>query len=99
MTNELTTTTPAETFRAKAAEAMILAANMSLHDLVDEFLRLTDVMDASVSKNEESGYFELSETGEIAVRDRKLIVSIARARFGLTLEPFDRPSSNSSSEW
>jgi len=98
-----TTTTPADTFRATAAGALIDAAKMDLHQLVDEFQRLTAIMDGAIMDGaiteDERGYRKLNDSGEVAHRQRKLVVGVTRSRFGLSLDAYDRPSSDASSEW
>lgn len=90
--NQLTTITPADTFRAKSSGLLVEAANMPLHGLVDEFLRLTTVMDADFVTDDENPYGKLGDAGELAARERKVVIAATRARFGLHLEPFDRVS-------
>lgn len=89
----LTTTTPAEQFRAKAQGLFIDVAKMSLHELVDEFQRLTTVMDENVETTENNGKL-FNETAGVALRERRLVQGAARARFGISLDAFDRPSCN-----
>ena len=86
----LTTTTPAEAFRAKAADLLIEGAGMTLHELVDEFQRLTTVMDENVKADDT--YRRLNEVGELAKRERLIVLGSARSRFGITFEGYDRPS-------
>lgn len=96
--NELTTTNPADTFRAKASDRITSAAGMSLHDLVDEFQRLTGVMDANLVENDR-GSVTLNDIGEVAKRERGVISGASRARFGLTLMAYDRPSVDCDHDW
>lgn len=91
---ELTTTTPADAFRAKASRLMIDTAEMTLHQLVDEFARLTDVMDANSIKSEDNYRSMLNEAGELAARERRMVVGAARCRFGISFDAFDRVSSS-----
>lgn len=97
--NELTTTTPAEMFRAKAASLLTLAADMTLHQLVDEFQSLTTVMDENMTKEDDSEYAKLNETGQLAKRERSIIVGTAKARFGIFFDSYDRISDNHDSTW
>ena len=99
--SDLTTITPAETFRAKASGLMVEAANMTLHQLVDEFMRLSGVMDENCIHEDDShaSYLRLNERGEVAERERKVIVAASRARFGITLEAFDRNSARTGGDW
>jgi hypothetical protein len=94
--NELTKTTPAEQFRAKAAGLMFDTASMTLHQLVDEFVRLTDAMDANMVEGEHRQ--ELNEAGELAARERRLVNAAARCRFGISFDAYDR-SSSSDMDW
>ena len=89
--NALTTTTPAEAFRAKAADLMISGAQMSLHQLVDEYQRLTGIMDENL-REDDKGYERLNEVGELAKRERQIVLGSARSRFGITFDSYDRPS-------
>lgn len=96
--NDLTTTTPADAFRAKASNLMVETAGMTLHQLVDEFQRLTLLMDANSVKGEDGYGPTLSEDGELAARERRIVVAASRARFGISFDTYDRVSS-SSSDW
>ena len=93
MANAVVATSPADQFRAKAADGMINSAKMSLHELVDEFQRLTQIMDDNTSQEEGRGK-TFNEIAELADRDCRIVQGAARARFGITLESFDRPSSH-----
>lgn len=97
--NELTTTAPAEQFRAKAANLLILAANMSLHQLVDEFQSLTTVMDENLTDTDEGGYPQLNAIGQLAKRERNIIVGTAKARFGIFFDSYDRPCDPVQAAW
>lgn len=92
--NELTTTSPADQFRAKASALFIEASNMTLHQLVDEFQRLTTVMDENMTTDGAEGYpeFNLNEAGQLAARERKVIEASSKARFGIGFDAYDRPS-------
>ncbi|QIG72961.1 hypothetical protein EVB98_039 [Rhizobium phage RHph_N3_2] len=97
--NAITKTNPADAFRAKATGLMIECANMTLHQLVDEFQRLTDAIDAN-SEPAEDGYgTKLNEAGEMAARERRLVSGTARARFGISFEPWDRISESNSASF
>jgi hypothetical protein len=41
----------------------------------------------------------LNEVGEVAERERKVIIAASRARFGLSLEAFDRNSARTGGDW
>lgn len=85
-----TTPTPAQDFRSKAAGLLVQAADMSLHQLVDEFLRLSEVMEANQADEDGLHRPKLNDIGELALRQRNLINGAARARFGLSFETWDR---------
>lgn len=95
--NAVTTTTPADAFRVKASDLLVDAANMTLHQLVDEFMRLTDVMDKNCEPAKGASYPSLNDQGELAARERRVVTAAARARFGINFEPFDRVSPSESS--
>lgn len=88
--NAVTAISPAETFRAKASNLMKDTASMTLHELVDEFARLTGVMDENLDHDED--YPKLNQTGQLAERERKLVNGAIRCRFGLHMDSFDRAS-------
>lgn len=82
-------------FRKTAAPLLVASAEMTLHQLVDEFLRLTDLVSANrVSSEDEDlewgGPGELTELGHIASRERQIVQGAVRARFGLSLDSYDR---------
>lgn len=89
--NAVVTTTPADQFRAKASGLFVDVAKMTLHELVDEFQRLTQIMDDNVT-NEPGEGKKFNEIAELASRERRLITGAGRARFGITFDAFDRPS-------
>ena len=60
------------------------ALSMSLHELVDEFKRLTELISTDTSINEE-GRKEYGETALLSFRERNIFSSIANARFGISL--------------
>jgi hypothetical protein len=95
---ELTTTGPAEQFRAKAATIMIDAANMTLHQLVDEFQRLADIIDKNTIEGSQARYPTVNEVGQLAVREQRMINAASRARFGISFDTYDR-SAVSSNDW
>lgn len=88
--NALTTTNPSTAFRAKAADLMTTAARMSLHELLDEFMRLTSVMEENTAEDEEGGYPRLNDTGQLAARERRMILAASRSRFGVSFDEYDR---------
>lgn len=87
--NAITTTSAAEEFRAKSAAVLSASATMSLHQLVDEFQRLTDIVDAGHSEAED-GSVALSDAAKVAQRERSIIVGASKARFGISFETYDR---------
>ena len=92
MTNELQTTDPIMAFRAIAADRLHVAADMSLHDLVDEFLRLTAVMEANAIVIDPDDIYrdtKLNDAGELASRERNIVTDAARARFGVSFAAYD----------
>lgn len=93
MSKEITTTTPSEQFREKAADLMKQAADMSLHELVDEFQSLSAfIADNSTPR---SGYgYDVNDAGKVAVRERQVINAAARARFGISFDTYDRPDAD-----
>lgn len=89
--NAVVTTSPADQFRAKASGLFVEAAEMTLHQLVDEFQRLTKVMDDNII-NELGEGRKFNETAELASRERRVVTSAARARFGISFDAYDRQS-------
>ncbi|KQT54595.1 hypothetical protein ASG43_03145 [Aureimonas sp. Leaf454] len=64
---------------------------MTLHELVDEYVRLCEVVEANSAVDPENTYRKaLNAAGKVAYRERQMINVAARSRFGLTFEPFDR---------
>ncbi len=88
--NALITTKPAEAFRAKASELMITTATMTLHQLVDEFQRLTDVIEKNSEPDEEGFGFKLNDEAELAMRERRIVCGASRSRFGIDFSSWDR---------
>jgi hypothetical protein len=85
---ELTTTSPAEQFRRKASGLLVDVAEMELHELVDEFQRLSNILDQNMVEGDD--YPKLNDVGELALREQRLVNGAIRARFGLSLETYDR---------
>lgn len=82
---------PTKLFREKAGDLMIVAAQMTLHQLVDEFVRLCEVIEANSEDAPEGSYGkQLNDTAQIASRKQRIISAAVRARFGISLHPFDR---------
>lgn len=96
--NDLTISNPSTTFRAKAADLMIDAAKMSLHQLVDEFQRLAEEIEKNTVQ-EDNGYRRLNEVGELANREQRMINAAARARFGISFDTYDRNIGSSEDSW
>jgi hypothetical protein len=90
--NAVQTTTPKDTFRAKAAERLHAVADMTLHELVDEFARLTAVINAGeVTREPSEGYLptKYSDEALLAFEERKLVLGATRARFGFGFDTYD----------
>lgn len=89
--NDLTTTKASETFRAKASDVFHAAADMTLHQLVDEYARLTSVIENGkvTTKHEFGDSEEYSDEALIAQRERNIIVGATRARFGFGFDTYD----------
>lgn len=91
MSTDLQTADFRQTFRAVAADRFHSAADMSLHELVDEFRRLSAVIEANLVKTQD-GSFERTtpnDAGKVAARERNIINGAARARFGLSFDVYD----------
>lgn len=80
---------PSTIFRSNAASLMKSAADMTLHELVDEFLSLSETIEKAAVPNDDWRK-RLTDEGQVALRDRKMINAALRARFGLSLESYDR---------
>lgn len=90
--NEITTTKPAEIFRAGAADLFKATADMSLHDLVDEYLRLTEIIEAGkvpVKDSDDWAPDDYTDEAKVALRNRNIVNGAARARFGIGFEVHD----------
>ena len=90
--NALVEITPSEAFRNAAADLLKDSAEMTLHELVDEYLRLTEVMDAGVIESGEEYRTTFNDEAKLAMRKRNVINGAARARFGVGFESYDRAS-------
>jgi hypothetical protein len=90
--NDLTTTKPAEEFRQIAASRLIAAAEMTLHELVDEFQRLAVVIERETIKPAADDFDDsrLTPAGELASREMQIISGVTKSRFGLSLFTHDR---------
>lgn len=91
MSNELQTTSPEEAFRAVAADRLRSAASMTLHELVDEFARLTAAIEAGKTPRAEGDYGadKYSDEAKVAVEERKLVNGATRARFGFGFDLYE----------
>lgn len=88
--SELTTIKPADTFRAKAASRFHEAADMTLHQLCDEFVRLTAIIEDGKAEDESDfGATTYTDEASIALRERNIVNGAARARFGIGFETYD----------
>jgi hypothetical protein len=90
--NELATTKPAEVFRAGAADLFKATADMSLHELVDEYLRLTQTIEAGkvpAKSGEEWLSDDYTDEAKVALRNRNIVNGAARARFGIGFDVHD----------
>lgn len=97
MGTELETPDYRAKFQKVAAQRLHEAADMTLHELVDEFLRLSKLVAANLVR-ETSGYqINFNDTAKLALRERNIINGAARGRFGLSLETYDsgEPGSDS----
>jgi hypothetical protein len=81
---------PEQQFRSQAAELMVDAANMTLHQLVDEFVRLSNVIDENCTRTDDGYGVDFNDTAKLADRQRRIITTASRARFGVDFQPFDR---------
>ena len=94
MATDIQTTTPEAIFRDKAAAGFHAAADMTLHQLVDEYLRLTVLVETHTTVTTE-GYDQarsIDDEGKVALRDRMVINSAVKARFGICFAEYDRRS-------
>lgn len=91
--NAIATTSPAEAFRTGASGLLHAVADMSLHDLVDEYQRLTLAIEAGkIVKDDRGGYPQTSwnDAAKLAAKQRGLVNGAAKARFGISFETHDR---------
>lgn len=93
MATELTATKPADAFRDGASGLLHAVADMSLHDLVDEFQRLSIAIEDGRIEGEDAGAYRpvrWSDAAQLAMKQRLLVNGAARARFGISFESYDR---------
>ncbi|UJW87925.1 hypothetical protein [Devosia sp. SL43] len=91
MSTAVQTTNPTETFRSIAADRLRSVADMSLHNLVDEFVRLTSAIEAGElpKADGEYGAPKYSDAAKVAIEERKLVNGATRARFGFGFDLYD----------
>lgn len=87
--NAITRANVADSFRGKATGLMNQASNMTLHELVDDFQRLSAVMEANISEDE-MGRMIANDIAKMAGREQKMVNAAAAMRFGLTFRAYDR---------
>lgn len=90
VSNEIQTTSAASQFRSIAADRFKAVADMSLHELCDEFVRLTAIVEAG--KTEDAGEYgatTYTDEANVALRERNIVNGAARARFGIGFETYD----------
>lgn len=87
----LSTTDFRQTFRDGAATLLHRVADMSLHELVDEYVRLTAVVKAGTlpPADGEFGSARLTDEANIAARERQVVNGAAKSRFGISFDPYD----------
>ena len=84
MTNEIQTTSAEASFRAIAADRMVSAANMTLHELLDEYQRLSGIIAAERLPADPDEYgAKYSEAGKLAINVLAIVNGAARVRFGI----------------
>lgn len=88
MKNELAKYSAIETYRTIVADRVKAAADMDIHQLLDEFVRLTGVVNANTTRDED-GRPEYSEAGFLAIKERQVFATLASARFGVSLASDD----------
>jgi signal transduction histidine kinase len=84
MANAIEKKSAVQTYRDGFSRHVKAAADMTLHELVDQFQRLTKVV------NDNTAYDEMqrpkyNEAAILALKERKIFASVANARFGLSL--------------
>lgn len=88
--NDIVKSNPAETFRSVAADRLRSAADMSLHELVDEFSRLTEVINNGETERSTSTHtVQYTDEALVAFEERKLVNGATRARFGFGFDIYD----------
>ncbi|MGN6534094.1 MAG: hypothetical protein ACTHKQ_00010 [Mesorhizobium sp.] len=88
MRNALAHYSAIDTYRSIFSERVKTAADMSLHELVDEFARLTEVIKANTTRDDD-GTPTYTEAGHLAIKERQVFASVASARFGISLASDD----------
>jgi hypothetical protein len=84
MTNEIQTTSAEATFRAVAADRMVTAANISLHDLLDEFQRLAGIIASERLPVQPDEYgTRYTDAGKLAINELAIVNGSAKVRFGV----------------
>jgi len=91
MNAALTTTSAKDAFRAVAADRMVTAAGLTLHELVDEYARLQAIISAGTSSSDDPEDYgvKYSDAAKMAISEAAIINGAAKARFGIMFNSFD----------
>lgn len=89
-TTDVTTTDAETAFRAKASSVFHSAADKSLHELCDEYVRLSAVItDGTIVGTDEYRQIEHTPEAKVAIHERQVINAASRARFGIGFSEYD----------
>lgn len=88
MANEIEKASAIDIYRGIVADRAKTAADMTLHQLVDEFQRLTEIIDKDRSFDDADRKV-YSVAGIVAIKERHVFSSMASARFGISLAAYD----------
>lgn len=84
MSNEIATHNALQAYRGLVAETVKEAADMTIHELVDAFQRLTkDVEKGKTLREDDRPLY--NEAALLAIRLRNVYASMANARFGISI--------------
>lgn len=94
MTTDIATTNALDRYRTNFSANIKAAADMHIHDLLDNFQRLTKIIDAHETTYEKHIGRTWDEEGQLAIRERNIYASVANARFGITFNAYEPSDTN-----
>lgn len=89
--NAVVNTDAAGRAQAEAANRLHQVADMTLHQLVDEFMSLTAAIKAGTTENPTTYSTSYSDDALVAIQNRNIVNGAIRARFGIEIDTFSGP--------